>query len=74
VLDPWSLRRHHRVSDFSRKKIKEGSLIRFPYQGDQILTESPATAALEMFDHESVTSFNPLGTRRKPDVALYQRS
>ncbi|MGH3870738.1 MAG: ASCH domain-containing protein [Pseudonocardiaceae bacterium] len=56
-----------RVNDSSRKKIKEGSLIRFHCQGDQILTRVTRivryTSFDEMFDHESVTSVNPLATR-----------
>ncbi|MGH3935547.1 MAG: ASCH domain-containing protein [Pseudonocardiaceae bacterium] len=56
-----------RVNDSSRKKIKEGSLIRFRCQGDQILTRVTRIARYtsfdEMFDHESATSVNPLATR-----------
>ncbi|MGH3796710.1 MAG: ASCH domain-containing protein [Pseudonocardiaceae bacterium] len=56
-----------RVNDSSRKKIKQGSLIRFRCQGDQVLTRVTRivryTSFDEMFDHESVTSVNPLATR-----------
>jgi ASC-1-like (ASCH) protein len=58
-----------RVNDSSRKKIKEGSLIRFRCQGDQILTRVTHVARYatfdEMFEHESVTSVNPLATREE---------
>lgn len=58
-----------RVNDSSRKKIKEGSLIRFRCQGDQILTRVTRVARYtsfeEMFDHEEVTSINPLATREE---------
>ncbi|HEX4722127.1 MAG TPA: ASCH domain-containing protein [Pseudonocardiaceae bacterium] len=56
-----------RVDDSSRRKIKEGSLIRFRCQGDQVLTRVTRVARYasfdEMFDHESVASVNPLATR-----------
>jgi ASC-1-like (ASCH) protein len=56
-----------RVNDSSRKKIKEGSLIRFRCQGDEVLTRvtrvSHYVSFEEMLDHESVTSVNPLATR-----------
>jgi ASC-1-like (ASCH) protein len=56
-----------RVNDSSRKKIKEGSLIRFHCQGDHVLTRVTRVARYatfdEMFDHESVASVNPLATR-----------
>jgi ASC-1-like (ASCH) protein len=56
-----------RVNDSSRRKIKEGSLIRFRCQGDQVLTRVTRVARYqsfdEMFDHESVASVNPLATR-----------
>jgi ASC-1-like (ASCH) protein len=56
-----------RVNDSSRKKIKEGSLIRFLCQGDDILTRVTRVARYasfdEMFDKESVASVNPLATR-----------
>ncbi len=56
-----------RVDDSSRKKIKEGSLIRFRCQGDEILTRvtriARYTSFEEMFDHEEVASVNPLATR-----------
>jgi ASC-1-like (ASCH) protein len=53
-----------RVNDSSRKKIKEGSLIRFRCQGDQVLTRVTRYDTFdEMFDHESVASVNPLATR-----------
>ena len=56
-----------RVNDSSRKKIKEGSLIRFRCQGDEVLTRVTRVARYtsfdEMFDHESVSSVNPLATR-----------
>lgn len=56
-----------RVNDSSRKKIKEGSLIRFRCQGDQVITRVTRVARYttfeEMFDHEAVASVNPLATR-----------
>ncbi|MGH3896685.1 MAG: ASCH domain-containing protein [Pseudonocardiaceae bacterium] len=56
-----------RVNDSSRRKIKEGSLIRFRCQGDQVLTRVVRVARYdtfeEMFNHESVASVNPLATR-----------
>ncbi|MFL6140346.1 MAG: ASCH domain-containing protein [Labedaea sp.] len=56
-----------RVNDSSRRKIKEGSLIRFRCQGDQVLTRVTRVARYdtfdEMFDHEEVASVNPLATR-----------
>jgi len=56
-----------RVNDSSRRKIKEGSLIRFRCQGDQVLTRVTRVTRYdtfdEMFDHEEVTSVNPLATR-----------
>jgi ASC-1-like (ASCH) protein len=56
-----------RVDDSSRRKIKEGSLVRFRCQGDEVLTRVTKVARYtsfeEMFDHESVTSVNPLATR-----------
>jgi ASC-1-like (ASCH) protein len=56
-----------RVNDSSRRKIKEGSLIRFRCQGDQVLTRVTRVTHYdtfdEMFDHEEVTSVNPLATR-----------
>lgn len=58
-----------RVNDSSRKKIKEGSLIRFRCQGDEILTRVTRVARYssfeEMFDHEAVGSVNPLATREE---------
>jgi ASC-1-like (ASCH) protein len=56
-----------RVNDSSRKKIKEGSLIRFRCQGDAVLTRVTKVARYtsfeEMFDHEAVASVNPMATR-----------
>jgi ASC-1-like (ASCH) protein len=56
-----------RVSDSSRRKIKEGSLIRFRCQGDHVLTRVTRVARYdtfdEMFDHEDIASVNPLATR-----------
>lgn len=58
-----------RVNDSSRKKIKEGSLIRFRCQGDEVLTRVTRVAHYatldEMFAHESVASVNPLATREE---------
>jgi ASC-1-like (ASCH) protein len=55
-----------RVNDSSRKKIKEGSLIRFRCQGDQVLTRVARYDTFDdMFAHESVTSVNPLATREE---------
>jgi ASC-1-like (ASCH) protein len=58
-----------RVNDSSRKKIKEGSLIRFRCQGDEVLSRVTRVARYntfeEMFDHESITSVNPLATREE---------
>lgn len=56
-----------RVNDSSRRKIKEGSMIRFRCQGDEVLTRVVRVARYdtfeEMFDHEDVASVNPLATR-----------
>ena len=56
-----------RVNDSSRRKIKEGSLIRFRCQGDAVLTRVTAVNRYasfeEMFDHQDVASVNPLATR-----------
>jgi ASC-1-like (ASCH) protein len=56
-----------RVNDSSRRKIKEGSLIRFRCQGDHVLTRVTRVIRYdtfdEMFDHEEVASVNPLATR-----------
>lgn len=56
-----------RVNDSSRKKIREGSLIRFRCQGDEVLTRVTKVARYgnfeEMFDHEPAASVNPLATR-----------
>jgi ASC-1-like (ASCH) protein len=58
-----------RVNDSSRKKIRKGSLIRFRCQGDDVLTRVTRVARYadfeEMFEHESVTSVNPLATREE---------
>ncbi len=58
-----------RVNDSSRKKIKEGSLIRFRCQSDQVLTRVTRVTRYadfdEMFNHESVASVNPLATREE---------
>ncbi|HET9255119.1 MAG TPA: ASCH domain-containing protein [Pseudonocardiaceae bacterium] len=58
-----------RVNDSSRKKIKEGSLIRFRCQGDEVLTHVTRVTRYdsfdEMFDYESVASVNPLATREE---------
>ncbi|NEA36738.1 ATP-binding cassette domain-containing protein [Streptomyces sp. SID13031] len=61
-----------RVNDSSRKNIKEGSLIRFRCQGDQLLTRVTRVTRVTryadfdaMFDRESVASVNPLATREE---------
>lgn len=58
-----------RVNDSSRRKIRQGSLIRFHCQGDQVLTRVTRVARYEsfdeMFDHEEVASVNPLATREE---------
>lgn len=58
-----------RVNDSSRKKIRPGSLIRFRCQGEEVLTRVTKVARYtsfeEMFDHEAVTSVNPLATREE---------
>jgi ASC-1-like (ASCH) protein len=58
-----------RVNDSSRKKIKEGSLIRFRCQGEEVLTRVTRVARYtsfeEMFDHEAVATVNPLATREE---------
>jgi ASC-1-like (ASCH) protein len=58
-----------RVNDSSRKKIKEGALIRFRCQGDEVLTRVTRVARYasfeEMFKHEEVASVNPLATREE---------
>jgi ASC-1-like (ASCH) protein len=56
-----------RVNDSSRKKIKEGSLIRFRCQGREVVTRVTRIARYatfeDMFDHEDVAAVNPLATR-----------
>ncbi len=58
-----------RVNDSSRQKIREGSLIRFRCQGDQVLTRVTRIARYanfdDMFAHETVASVNPLATREE---------
>jgi len=58
-----------RVNDSSRKKIRDGSLIRFRCQGDEVLTRVTRVARYasfeEMFDHEAVDSVNPLASREE---------
>jgi ASC-1-like (ASCH) protein len=58
-----------RVNDSSRQKIKEGSLIRFRCQGDQVLTRVTRITRYadfdDMFAHETVTSVNPLATKQE---------
>ena len=58
-----------RVNDPSRKEIKEGSLIRFRCQGDEVLTRVTKVARYknfeEIFDNEPVASINPLATREE---------
>ncbi|MGH3625349.1 MAG: ASCH domain-containing protein [Sciscionella sp.] len=58
-----------RVNDSSRRKIKEGSLIRFRCHGDEVLIRVTRVARYttfdEMFAHESVASVNPLATREE---------
>ncbi|MGH3918002.1 MAG: ASCH domain-containing protein [Pseudonocardiaceae bacterium] len=56
-----------RVNDSSRRKITEGSLIRFRCRDEEVLTHVTRVARYtsfeEMFDHESVASVNPTATR-----------
>jgi ASC-1-like (ASCH) protein len=56
-----------RVNDASRRKIREGSLIRFKCRDDEVLTRVTRVARYadfeEMFDHESVASVNPTASR-----------
>ena len=56
-----------RVNDTRHRDIKEGALIRFRCQDDQVLTRVTRTARYdtfdEMFDHEEVAAINPLATR-----------
>ncbi|MGH3538670.1 MAG: ASCH domain-containing protein [Pseudonocardiaceae bacterium] len=58
-----------RVNDSSRRKITEGSLIRFRCRQEEVLTRVTRVARYasfaEMFDHESVTSVNPTATRQE---------
>lgn len=58
-----------RVNDSSRRKIKEGSLIRFRCREEEVLTRVTRIARYasfeEMFDHESVASVNPTATREE---------
>ena len=65
-----------RVNDSSRKKIKEGSLIRFHCQGRDVLTRVTRVRRYgtfdEMFDHESVASVNPLATRAEQLASIRQ--
>jgi ASC-1-like (ASCH) protein len=56
-----------RVNDSSRRKITEGSLIRFKCRDEEVLTRVTSVARYdsfeEMFDHEDVASVNPTATR-----------
>lgn len=56
-----------RVNDSRRRTIMEGSLIRFRCQGDEVLTRVTRVNRYdtfdEMFDHEVVSSVNPMATR-----------
>lgn len=65
-----------RVNDSSRQRIKEGSLIRFRCQSDEVLTRvtriSRYHSFTEMFDHEPVTSVNPQATREEQLADLRQ--
>ncbi len=58
-----------RVNDSSRRKIKEGSLIRFRCRDEQVLTRVTRLARYatfeDMFNHESVASVNPTATREE---------
>lgn len=58
-----------RVNDSSRRKIKEGSLIRFRCREEEVLTRVTRVTRYisfeEMFDHESVSSVNPTATREE---------
>ncbi len=58
-----------RVNDSSRRKITEGSLIRFRCRQEEVLTRVTRVARYasfeEMFDHESVASVNPTATRQE---------
>ncbi|MGQ0774495.1 MAG: ASCH domain-containing protein [Pseudonocardiales bacterium] len=58
-----------RVNDSSRRKIREGSLIRFRCRAEEVLTRVTRVARYtnfeEMFDHESVISVNPTATREE---------
>jgi len=58
-----------RVNDSSRRKITEGSLIRFRCRQEEVLTRVIRVARYasfeEMFDHESVVSVNPTATRQE---------
>jgi ASC-1-like (ASCH) protein len=58
-----------RVNDSSRRKITEGSLIRFRCHEEEVLTRVTRVTRYrsfeEMFDHESVTSVNPTATREE---------
>ena len=65
-----------RVNDSSRKKIREGSLIRFRCRDEEILTRVTRVARYstfeEMFDHEDVASVNPSATREEQLVNIRQ--
>ncbi len=58
-----------RVDDSRRRKITEGSLIRFRCREEEVLTRVTRIARYssfeEMFEHESVTSVNPTATREE---------
>ncbi|MGH3688326.1 MAG: hypothetical protein ACRDRU_00270 [Pseudonocardiaceae bacterium] len=64
-VEPWMLDTTTWPGDVDNYvKIKEGSLIRFRCQGNQVLTRVTCYHSFhEMFDHESVASVNPLATR-----------
>ncbi len=56
-----------RVNDSSRQKITVGSLIRFRCRDEEVLTRVTRVNRYpsfdDMFDHEPVTSVNPVATR-----------
>ncbi|WP_369432037.1 ASCH domain-containing protein [Glycomyces amatae] len=58
-----------RVNDASRRKITEGSLIRFRCRDDEVLTRVTRIVRYatfeDMFDHEAVASVNPTATREE---------
>jgi len=66
-----------RVNDRRRRMIREGSLIRFHREGNEVLTRVTRVGRYssfeEMLDHEPIASINPLATREE-QLANIRRS